>query len=40
MAAYTVDEVSEQIKSYPYKIIKEIFTDKISTYNVFTNKDA
>lgn len=40
MAAYTVDEVSNQIKSYPYKIIKEIFTDKISTYNVFTNKDT
>jgi len=40
MAAYTVDEVSEQIKSYPYKIIKEMFTDKISAYNVFTNKDT
>ncbi len=37
-AAYTYDEVQKQIKEYPYEIIKEIYSDDISTFNVITKK--
>lgn len=38
MAAYTVDEVSEQIKNYNLNILKELRGAGLSTYSVFTRK--
>lgn len=37
-AAYSVDEVCKQIKNYPYDIMTEIYSDKFSSFNVFTKK--
>jgi 2-polyprenyl-3-methyl-5-hydroxy-6-metoxy-1,4-benzoquinol methylase len=39
MAAYTVDEVAEQIKSYNYTVSREEHQGGLCTYTVFTKKD-
>jgi len=40
MAAYTVDEVAEQIKSYNYTVSREEHQGGLCTYTVFTKKDT
>lgn len=37
-AAYTEDEVRDQIMNYSYDIIKEIYSEAISMFNVITRK--
>ena len=39
MAAYTVDEVAKQIKSYNYTVSREEHQGGLCTYTVFTKKD-
>jgi len=40
MAAYTVDEVTEQIRDYNYTVSREEHNDSLCTYTVFTKKDT
>lgn len=40
MAAYTVDEVAEQVKNYNYTVLREEHQGGLCIYTVFTKKDT